>query len=202
MVINEPEGFTVRKQVNRKGKKVMRRVDMRNGVAYLFRYRDVSLAANSRYLTALVAADNSSGSIVRERKSVKLVIPLPLKAFRFPLTAVMWHCINRSITISTFGCSILDEAFLSRFTFDPGVDNFPIWSPDGRRIAFGSSRKGAYDLYWKAVTGPATEELLLTSAQDKSQSDWSRDGQFLRVNCRRRQFRYAPPFITMSVGAY
>ena len=39
MVINEPEGFTVRKQVMRKGKKVMRWVDMRKGVAYLFRYR-------------------------------------------------------------------------------------------------------------------------------------------------------------------
>ena len=47
MVINEPEGFTVRRQVMRKGKKVMRWVDMRKGVAYLFRYRDVSLAANS-----------------------------------------------------------------------------------------------------------------------------------------------------------
>ena len=53
MVINEPEGFTVRKQVTRKGKKVMRWVDMRKGVAYLFRYPQVSLAANSRYLTAL-----------------------------------------------------------------------------------------------------------------------------------------------------
>jgi len=37
MVINEPEGFTVRKQVMRKGKKVMRWVDMRKGVAYLCR---------------------------------------------------------------------------------------------------------------------------------------------------------------------
>jgi len=41
MIINEPKGFTARKQVTRKGKKVMRWVDMRKGVAYLFRYRDV-----------------------------------------------------------------------------------------------------------------------------------------------------------------
>jgi serine/threonine protein kinase len=67
----------------------------------------------------------------------------------------------------------------SRFTLDPAVDNFPTWSPDGRRIAFASNRKGPYDLYWKPVTGPATEELLLTTAQDKSPSDWSRDDQFL-----------------------
>lgn len=63
MVINEPEGFTVRKPVMRKGKKVMRWVDMRKGVAYLFRYRDVSLAANSRYLTALAEVDNPTDAI-------------------------------------------------------------------------------------------------------------------------------------------
>ena len=63
MVINEPEGFTVRRQVTRKGKKVMSWVDMRKGVAYLFRYRDVSLAANSRYLAALAEVDNPTDAI-------------------------------------------------------------------------------------------------------------------------------------------
>jgi len=63
MVINEPEGFTVRKQVMRKGKKVMRWVDMRKGVAYLFRYREVSLAANSRYLAALAEVDDPTDAI-------------------------------------------------------------------------------------------------------------------------------------------
>ncbi len=63
MVINEPEGFTVRKQVTRKGKKVMRWVDMRKGVAYLFRYQEVSLAANSRYLAALSEVDNPTDAI-------------------------------------------------------------------------------------------------------------------------------------------
>ena len=63
MVINKPEGFTVRKQVTRKGKKVMRWVDMRKGVAYLFRRRDVSLAANSRYLAALADVDDPTDAI-------------------------------------------------------------------------------------------------------------------------------------------
>jgi hypothetical protein len=63
MVINEPEGFKVRKQVIRRGKKVMQWVQMRKGVAYLFRYRDVSLAANSRYLTALTEVDNPTDAI-------------------------------------------------------------------------------------------------------------------------------------------
>ena len=41
----------------------MRWVDMRKGVAYLFRYREVSLAANSRYLTALAELDNPTDAI-------------------------------------------------------------------------------------------------------------------------------------------
>ena len=64
MVINEPEGFTVRKQVTRKGKKVMRWGRHAKGSgAYLFRYREVCLAANSRYLDALSQVDNPTDAI-------------------------------------------------------------------------------------------------------------------------------------------
>ncbi len=63
MVINEPEGFKVRRQVIRKGKKVMQWVDMRKGVAWLFRYREVSLGANRRYLEALADVDNPTDAI-------------------------------------------------------------------------------------------------------------------------------------------
>ena len=36
---------------------------MRKGVAYLFRYREVSLAANSRYLQALADVDDPTDAI-------------------------------------------------------------------------------------------------------------------------------------------
>jgi Tol biopolymer transport system component len=73
----------------------------------------------------------------------------------------------------------LGRGVLSRLTFDTGNDLFPTWSPDGRRIAFTSNRKGAYDLYWKPVVGPGREELLFANAQDKHPMDWSPDGRFL-----------------------
>src|SRR3954447_12932725 len=57
-VINNPEEFRVRKQVLRKGKQRTEWVEMRKGVAYLFRYREVSLQANSRYLDALAPVDD------------------------------------------------------------------------------------------------------------------------------------------------
>ena len=77
-----------------------------------------------------------------------------------------------------------------RFTDDPADDIFPIWSPDGSRIAFSSTRKQGLDLYMKPVSGTATEELLLASPEIKAASDWSADGRHLlySANDRKNQF--------------
>ena len=66
-----------------------------------------------------------------------------------------------------------------RFTFDSAIDNGPVWSPDGMRIVFESTRKGPYNLYVKPSSGAGTEELLLESPNNKFVEDWSKDGQFL-----------------------
>jgi Tol biopolymer transport system component len=49
----------------------------------------------------------------------------------------------------------------SRFTFDPGEDLNPSWSPDGTRIAFTSNRKGYRDIYVKPANGAGEEQMLL-----------------------------------------
>jgi serine/threonine protein kinase len=43
----------------------------------------------------------------------------------------------------------------TRFTFDPADESDPVWSPDGKTIAFYSARKGKRDLYRKAADGTA-----------------------------------------------
>jgi hypothetical protein len=63
MVINNPECFKVRKMVTRKNKHFMEWVSMRKGVAYLFRYREVSQQANYRYLHALFIVEDPSSAI-------------------------------------------------------------------------------------------------------------------------------------------
>ena len=73
----------------------------------------------------------------------------------------------------------LGRGVLSRFTFDPAIDAYPIWSPDGSHILFASSRKGPFDLYQKPAIGAGTEELVLATARDKSPTDWSPDGRLL-----------------------
>lgn len=70
---------------------------------------------------------------------------------------------------------------LSRFTFDPRNDVYPVWSPDGSRIAFGSDREGGvFSLYQKASNGAAAEELLFKSTvENAAPFSWSPDGQFI-----------------------
>jgi len=67
----------------------------------------------------------------------------------------------------------------TRFTFDPSFDWYPVWSPDGTRIAFASNRKGQYNLYVKDSAGAGAEELVFESEADKRPTDWSRDGRFI-----------------------
>jgi len=74
---------------------------------------------------------------------------------------------------------LLDGARVSRFTFDSASDQFPLWSPDGTRIVFRSSRTGVGDLYLKHLSGAGGEERLLTSDRTNTPSSWSADGRFL-----------------------
>jgi Tol biopolymer transport system component len=67
----------------------------------------------------------------------------------------------------------------TRFTLDPADDRYPIWSPDGARLAFASNRNGAYDLYDKAADGSGTERHLLQSPDFKRPNSWSPDGRFI-----------------------
>ncbi len=68
---------------------------------------------------------------------------------------------------------------LTRLTFDPGIDEYPVWSPDGAAVTFANSGSGVANLYRKAATGTGTLERLTSSPDRQQPLDWSADGRFL-----------------------
>ena len=53
-----------------------------------------------------------------------------------------------------------------------------IWSPDGRKVIFGSARAGQMmNLSQKSISGSADAEVLVTSSDFKSPLSWSPDGR-------------------------
>ncbi len=67
----------------------------------------------------------------------------------------------------------------SRLTFHPSHEIFPLWSPDGTRIAFSSLREPPPQLYELNANGAGSEKLLLKTNFPKNPSGWSRDGRLL-----------------------
>jgi Tol biopolymer transport system component len=56
----------------------------------------------------------------------------------------------------------------------------PVWSPDGRRIAYVTIRKWQEGIYVRAASGEGSEELLYRNpGAFMNLSDWSSDGRFL-----------------------
>ena len=74
---------------------------------------------------------------------------------------------------------LMDGVRTSRFTYDDGLDVFPLWSPDGSQIVFHSGRTGKGDLYQKSISGTGEAKLIVSSDLSKYPSSWSSDGRFL-----------------------
>jgi len=67
----------------------------------------------------------------------------------------------------------------TRFTFDSGSDIYPVWSPDGNRVAFASSRSGVFQMFQKLSNGGDGDESLFKSDSLLFPLSWSDDGRFL-----------------------
>ena len=83
---------------------------------------------------------------------------------------------NRDIWVAD-----LKTGLHTRLTSNPANDWYPVWSPDGKYIAFASDRTPRSSIYRKAIDG-SPEEGLLVPGPDRGGAfltDWSRDGRYL-----------------------
>jgi eukaryotic-like serine/threonine-protein kinase len=99
------------------------------------------------------------------------------------LIAGVWSPANGGIDIWTFNESGTESR---RLTFPPAVHPRSVWSPQGTRIAFASTRTGAPSLATLDLAEQSKEESVMNDAakplgasQIQLPTDWSRDGRFI-----------------------
>jgi Tol biopolymer transport system component len=71
----------------------------------------------------------------------------------------------------------------TRLTFGPVSNTIPVWSPDGKWIAYTANRSeggaSGYSICRKRSDGSGAEETLISDAELLNASDWSPDGKHL-----------------------
>jgi Tol biopolymer transport system component len=79
---------------------------------------------------------------------------------------------------------VLDPAreAATRLTFDPSLDQTPVWSPDDRQLLISSNRSLDFRVYAKNSDGSGSEQEVANSGDTKMSSqfnalDWSGDGK-------------------------
>jgi len=133
-------------------------------------YVDVTAGSQSARARTLVWVDRAG----KEER-----IAAPTRSYEAPRISPDGKQLALAITDQESDIWVWDlvRAGLRRLTFDPGVDTFPVWTPDSHRIVFSSQSGGALNLWWKAAneTGPA--EQLTTSPNNQWPTSVSADGR-------------------------
>ncbi|MCW5943334.1 MAG: PD40 domain-containing protein [Fimbriimonadaceae bacterium] len=79
------------------------------------------------------------------------------------------------------------------------MDDNPIWSPDGKRIAFASNRTGNWDVFIANLDGGRTQRLTYHSGSDVP-SDWTPDGKAVVVSGTRDKVENGVYSIEVATG--
>ena len=67
----------------------------------------------------------------------------------------------------------------TRFTFSPGADGNPIWSPDGTQIGWTSTVGDSEAFLVKSAGGLGKEQKIAGTGINSAMLDWSRDGTYV-----------------------
>ncbi len=76
----------------------------------------------------------------------------------------------------------MDGGDLTQITDDPARDKDPVYSPDGKQIAFISDRSGREEIYLVAADGVGGAQRITDQDSIKSNLSWSPDSKLLAFN--------------------
>jgi serine/threonine-protein kinase len=142
----------------------------------------VSATGSLVYIAGGLAASESEMVWV-SRNGTERPVGSPVRAYALPRLSPDGRRVAIEVTDDQ-GAQVslydLSRDTLSRFTFDGGVNTDPVWTPDGKRIAFLSSRQGGAHIFWQRADGSGgLEQLTNTANAQQVPFSWSPDGQLL-----------------------
>jgi serine/threonine protein kinase/Tol biopolymer transport system component len=115
-----------------------------------------------------------------DRKGDVQPLPLPVAEYLSPRlspdgarVAFDSRGLNRSIWVHD-----LERGTTTAIT-QAGSPAYPVWTPDGKRIAFGAGATGPRNLFWISADGSGAPERLATSPFGQWPASWSPDGRTL-----------------------
>jgi serine/threonine-protein kinase len=120
------------------------------------------LTSSSGAVDAVVATNGTlayvsggSGGVQRvlvwvDRQGRETAIPVPPRPYLYPRVTPDGRRIALFVPDQENDIWLWDVArpSLIRATFDPGLDLYPVWTADGRRLIFSSDRAGGRNLFW------------------------------------------------------
>jgi eukaryotic-like serine/threonine-protein kinase len=120
-----------------------------------------------------------------DRQGTEKELPLPAATYEDPRlspdgkTLVVGKCDGESCKLVLYD---LDRNVLTPFTSEPGRFFNPVWSPDGRRLAYSGFAVGAPTLYVKNADGSGPPRRLTEAPTELAQAaefpnSWSPDGR-------------------------
>ena len=141
----------------------------------------VSVSASGVLAYRLVQSAAQNKLVWVDRKGTEQPLAAPPHAYRNPRLSPDGQRV--AVTIDELGSQewLLDSkrGTLTRLTFEGSYNGALAWTPDGKRIAFGSDRAGQRNLFWELADGSGGTERLATSDRSQIASSWSPDGQTL-----------------------
>jgi eukaryotic-like serine/threonine-protein kinase len=151
----------------------------------------ISAGGTLVYLTGLRITGGgavSTGLLWVNRDGREQPIPAPPRTYVYPRISPKGDKVALDVRDQQLDIWIWDlvRETLTRLTFDPGEDEFPLWSPDGNRVAFSSSRAGGSTfktgLFWVAADGTGAVERLAVGARQTFPEAFTPDGSQVIVD--------------------
>ena len=96
---------------------------------------------------------------------------------------------GRRVAVGTAGATFdvwvhnLARGDATRVTSE-GSSQFPLWTPDGKRLAYRATRGGSRNIFSRNADGSGTEERLTTGEGTETPGSWSPKGEVLLFTVR------------------